>query len=60
MSTYMKQLYSHLAVQPQTIAVPHVPVCSKSIPGLHLRKFSLEDRNQLSMISLMRPVTDAA
>lgn len=56
----MKQLYSHLAVQPQTIAVPHVPVCSKSIPGLHLRKFSLEDRNQLSMISLMPPVTDAA
>lgn len=56
----MKQLYSHLAVQPQTIAVPHVPVCSKSLPGLHLRRVSLEDRNQLSMISLMPPVTDAA
>lgn len=26
MSTYTKQLYSPLAVQPQTIAVPHVRV----------------------------------
>ena len=26
MSTYMKQLYSHLAVHPQIIAVPHVTV----------------------------------
>ena len=26
MSTYMKQLCSHLAVQPQSTAVPHVAV----------------------------------
>lgn len=60
MSTYTKQLYSPLAVQPQTIAVPHVPVrqvTSWTTP----QKTSLcvEDRSQLRMMSLLPSVTDA-
>lgn len=42
MSTYMKQLYSHLAVQPQIIAVSHVQY-NKSLSELYLRKqFSVQ------------------
>lgn len=46
MSTYMKQLYSHLAVQPQSMAVPHVTVQQVTF-WTHLRKqLCLGDKNQ--------------
>lgn len=60
MSTYTKQLYSPLAVQPQTIAVPHVPVqqvTSWTTP--QKTTLCVEDRSQLRMMSLLPSVTDA-
>lgn len=60
MSTYTKQLYSPLAVQPQTIAVPHVPVqqvTSWTTP--QKTTLCVEDRSRLRMTSLLPSVTGA-
>lgn len=62
MSTYTKQLYNQnpLAVQPQTIAMPHVPVqqvTSWTTP--QKTTLCVEDRSQPRMMSLLPSVTDA-
>lgn len=51
MSTYVKQLYSHLGVHPQIIALPRV-TARQVTSELHLRRqLWLEDKNQGKVVS---------